>query len=118
MTDDAGAPRDGAAVPRRSRAQIVTGRVGWILCVILLLATGWQVVNALGFLAHGAFGGGLESSEVATWVTTARVLLVASIGCCVLGFIAERWVLFSLAMVITLLALLMNLVQWNVGGAS
>ena len=73
-------------------------------------------MNALGFLLHGAFGGGLDESEVAIWVTTARVLLPASIGCCVLGVIAERWVLLSLAVVIALVALAMNVVQWNVGG--
>ncbi|SFR85581.1 hypothetical protein SAMN04487846_0001, partial [Microbacterium sp. cf046] len=46
MTDDAGAHLGGAAVSRRSTAQIRTGRVGWIVWLILLLATGWQVMNA------------------------------------------------------------------------
>ncbi|WP_243076660.1 hypothetical protein [Microbacterium sp. SS28] len=118
MTDDAGSHLDGAAVSGRSTAQIRTGRIGWFLWLILLIATGWQVMNAFGFLLHGAFGGDLYLSEVATWVTIGRILLVASIVCCVLGVIAERWVLFSLAVVITLVAVVMNLVEWNVGGAS
>ncbi|SFS12558.1 hypothetical protein SAMN04487846_2533, partial [Microbacterium sp. cf046] len=85
---------------------------------ILLLATGWQVMNAFGFLLHGAFGGVPYPSEVAVWVTIARILLVASIVCCVLGVIAERWVLFSLALVITLAAVVMNFIEWNVGAVS
>ena len=118
MTDDDGAHLNRVAVSGRSSAQIRTGRVGWILWLILIIATGWQGMNAFGFVLHGAFGGSLYPSEVATWVTIARILLAASIACCVLGVIAERWVLFSLAVVITLVAVAMNLVEWNVGGVS
>ena len=118
MRDDARARTHGAVVSPRSPAQIRAGRVGWIFWLILLGVAGWQVMTALGFLLSGAFGGGLYASEIAPWVVISRVLLAASIVCCVLAVIAERWVLLSLTVVITLVSVLMNLVQWNVSGAS
>ena len=118
MTDEVGADSEEAGASARSAAQIRAGRVGWILMLIVLLATALQVIIGVGFLLDGAFGGGLHAGEVTGWVMMVRILLAASIACCVLAVIAKRWILFSLALVISLVLVVLNLLQWNVGSLS
>ena len=118
MTDEVHADSEGAGASARSAAQIRAGRVGWILMLIVLLATAWQVMMGVGFLLDGAFGAGPHADEVTGWVTTVRILLAASIACCVLAVVAKRWILFSLALVISLVLVVLNLLQWNVGALS
>jgi hypothetical protein len=114
MTDEIGPRPEGAAAHARPTAQTRVGQVGWILWLILLVATGALTMMGLRLLLGGAFGGGVNASEIAPWVTMTRILLVLSIVCCVLAVIARRWVLFPLSVAIGLVLLVMNLVRWNV----
>ncbi len=82
----------------------------------MLVATGIQAILGMGLLIDGGFGGGLRPDDVAVWIATVRVLLVASIASCVLAIIAKRWVLSSLSVVLTLVLMVMNILRWNVGG--
>ena len=115
MTNAVGPPSEEAEAPVRSTAQMRTGRVGWILCVILLLATSWQIITAVGLLMSGAFGAGLRADEVVIWVIVARILLAIALVCCVLAVVSKRWILLSLSIVLTLVLVVMNLLRWNVG---
>ena len=85
---------------------------------MVLVATGIQTILGMGLLIDGGFGEGLRPDEVAIWAATVRVLLVASITCCVLAMIAKRWVLLSLSGVLTLVLVVMNILRWNVGDPS
>lgn len=114
MADEHGAEPEGVARVGRSVLQVRAGKAGWIVALLVLLGTVWLVLSAFYLVVSHGFGGGVDAEEITTWVTVARVLLVASIACGVLAVIGRRWALLPLSVLIALGLLWLNLGRWNV----
>ncbi|TQJ32496.1 hypothetical protein FBY39_3007 [Microbacterium sp. SLBN-146] len=91
---------------------MVCGRLGWVLFGVIVLFTLRQAWALFGLGLGAALGGTVNAEGIEAWRIASGLLLVLSAGDVVLAFLSRRWVLFLLALVVTFVACVMNIMQF------